>query len=444
MQKKYIKYVILILFMSMQISVSAQSSNPFEVVHTKKYLNSNKDSADKSIHVNKIEQSKSDINTNEQSPVENSNLIESNSITTQNTAEVRHTEQQTVGTSSNPFSVTHGTNQSGKSGDSLDISTDTNSSTDIDNTQELDKNHEEPVNTNEENELTKPVVNSNLEDGDKNLQDSNPFSVQSNTNKTNKSSEDQEKLDQMVSEEVTTKENIKTEEKTSFFNRFNRSSDKSYETTNFIFWIIFFTIFLFAILINYRRSFILKSYRGILNENYLKLIKREERNGFSPFFISLFVVFLLSIAIFIYLILLKIYNNDVGFWGYLYIFLGVFIVYVVRYIIIKLIGYIFGLEKVTEKYFFIILYYNVLLGICLLIINIFFAFGSDLIIAYSFKFGLVITVGLLFIRIIRGFLLSIQDNFIFKIQFILYLCAVEIAPTFILMKYLSGFSNSFI
>lgn len=211
--------------------------------------------------------------------------------------------------------------------------------------------------------------------------------------------------------------------------------------TKFIFWVIIFIIFLFAILINYKRPFILKSYRGILNENYLKLIKREENNGYSLFFMSLYFIFLLSISVFIYLLLFKYKNINIGLSGYIYLFLTLVGVYLIRWLVMKFLGYIFEIKQLTSKYFFFIIYYNILFGICLVAINVIFAFGNDVIATYSYYLGLIIFLSLLLIRYVRGLILSIQYKFLFKVQFILYLCAVEIAPVFISLKILSNFGQ---
>ena len=391
-----VRYILLIIFILLSsLGYSQQAGNPFEVFHTKKYKDT---SINKEINLENVND-----NSKEQkleSIIDPFKNIDSTII---KNLSVDNNDLDTPSSLENPFSVDHTSELSSIIQDSTINSFETDSSVVL---------HERDGEFGSTSIVSIP---------------DNPFEVVTTpANKLNKKQKSTlEKSIERVESSPITKERIK-------------------EGSSFIFWIIFLTIFLFAILINYKRSFILKSYRGILNENYLKLIKKEENNGFSFFFISLFIVFLFSISSFIYLYLDKIQNINIGFLLFVKIFFGLLIIYLLRSVFMRFMGYIFNLKVPFEKYFFIVIYFNILLGIALIAINIGFAFGSDIFVEYSFYGGLVLVAFSLLIRYLRGLLMSIQYNFLFKMQFIFYLCAVEIAPVFVILKLIESHNGSFL
>jgi len=419
MTLKIVKYFILIFVLLLQINVSAQvKTNPFEVTHTKQYLSKKKETKPKYKTKKTVVKPKKEV------------------VVTKNTIEVKITDEivklPSIGDDNNPFQVNKTQTENA-------TTIQTQDKVEIVENKITEENKDlsialSPIDSVKQEENISPIL---LAQDKK-----NPFSVSKGIPKTSKSTGNKKtennKIDVNKNVEVKKVENTtpSTNPISKYFSSKNETPQKN---STFVFWILFFTVFLFAILINYKRSFILKSYRGILNENYLKLIKREENEGFSFFFLSLYFVFILSLTTFIYMILIKVMNIEVSFLQFIYFFIAILAVYVVRLLVMRSIGYIFHLEQSTSKFFFIIIYYNILLGIGLIAINIAFAFGSETVVQYSYNIGLFLIGALLLIRNIRGLLLSIQHKFLVQVQFIFYLCAVEIAPTLISIKFLSNF-----
>lgn len=155
-------------------------------------------------------------------------------------------------------------------------------------------------------------------------------------------------------------------------------------------------------------------------------------HGFN---ILLFIVQLFSISFFIYLILIEVgYQTRENPWLlYIQICAAYFVFIGFKLFLEKIIGYLFNLEEMVNKYLYQKLTYKNYIGIFILVCNI--------LIIYTFGSSQTILLGIL--AIILGFnafsLLLSFKNFRSKIMphflyFILYLCALEIAPYIILYK----------
>ena len=169
------------------------------------------------------------------------------------------------------------------------------------------------------------------------------------------------------------------------------------------------------------------------NTKYLKIYSRDQ-NFFDNFDALLFINFMLSSAIF-GAVCLQFYSGEntlnINTMFKLTIGIGVFIL--IKVLLERLIGSLFEIDKLMDVYLFQKISYKNYLGLLLLPINgiIIYAFPKSLTVIY------VIVILLLIINLI-GLLTSfkthqniIKNNLFY---FILYLCALEIAPYILLYK----------
>lgn len=117
------------------------------------------------------------------------------------------------------------------------------------------------------------------------------------------------------------------------------------------------------------------------------------------------------------------------------------IVYAVKYLSLKFIGWITGYRQEADLYTFIIFLINKIMGICLLPVVVILAF-SDRPLANAFVLISFLLVGLmLLIRFFRSFGLLQSRVKISRFHFLLYIFSMEILPLFIIYKGVALFLN---
>jgi len=169
------------------------------------------------------------------------------------------------------------------------------------------------------------------------------------------------------------------------------------------------------------------------NSKYLKIYVREQK-FLDKFDALLFVNLILSTAIFCFICfhydsaLLTPSSDDLF---KLVVGIGIFVL--IKVLLERLIGSLFEIDKLIDAYLFQKISYKNYLGLLLLPINVFliFSFKPNLTIIYIIIIILlIINVSGLFTTIKTNQSLIKQNLF----YFILYLCALEIAPYIIIYK----------
>jgi hypothetical protein len=124
------------------------------------------------------------------------------------------------------------------------------------------------------------------------------------------------------------------------------------------------------------------------------------------------------------------------FWTFSFCLLGVCLAFLVKHTILYIVSVVFPITKEVKLYNFIIITAGILLGLILLPLNIFIAYSPEILgnfLTYT-AFGAIAIVYL--VRSVRS--LSVASPFLATDQFhfLVYLCAVEIAPLLVLIKFL--------
>ncbi|MBS1975336.1 MAG: DUF4271 domain-containing protein, partial [Bacteroidetes bacterium] len=154
------------------------------------------------------------------------------------------------------------------------------------------------------------------------------------------------------------------------------------------------------------------------------------------------ILFALSTGLFATFLVRYYYDpaKTTEFWAlYLYCVIAVAVVYIVKFLIFKLLGWIFNIKKATGNYLFVVFLVNKMMGICLLPFLMFIAFSGsgtvDVAIAISF---LMIAVFFLY-RYITCFGTVAAEIKLTVFHYFLYLCAFEIAPLLLMYKVVFSF-----
>lgn len=111
------------------------------------------------------------------------------------------------------------------------------------------------------------------------------------------------------------------------------------------------------------------------------------------------------------------------------------LVYTVKFAVLKLVGWSFKMEKVTDDYLYNVFLINKILGIALIPFSIILAFGSGGWLAPIFVVSIFIILILVLNRYTRSWI-SLGSFFQFsKFHFFMYFCASELIPLAILIKF---------
>ena len=173
------------------------------------------------------------------------------------------------------------------------------------------------------------------------------------------------------------------------------------------------------------------------SDKYLKIYREEEMTNW--FTVALFLVQVISFAFFIQLLLGYfgyVSKNDWVVYLQIFTMTGVFILG--KYLVEKIIFTSFNIEEVSEQFNLQKVSYRTYLGILLLPVNIVLFYNNSI-----SKTAIYIVIAAILVINLLTYLnsLKIYQNLIFGklFYFILYLCALEIAPYYFMYYW---FTNS--
>ncbi len=215
---------------------------------------------------------------------------------------------------------------------------------------------------------------------------------------------------------------------------------QSAPSSRFKFWIMTISLILLTLLIVLYSSLVSKAYRGFLNENFLKMIHRNEGRIVSIPYLLLYALYFISAATFIYLLSEHfgwiLYKEPVK--QYFACLAGVSLVFLVKHITLIILSLVFPISKQIRQYSFTIIVFNIILGICLLPFNLFIAFTAPGLAQGLIYLALALILVLYLYRSFRGLLIAGSYLSFHKFHFFMYLCTVEIAPVLLLVALLNG------
>lgn len=163
---------------------------------------------------------------------------------------------------------------------------------------------------------------------------------------------------------------------------------------------------------------------------------RDEYSASNRVGFLLSLLFLFTIPLFL--------GQAVEYWGidlrmsriamYSTIAVGLALMYLVKYITIRLSGFIFKVSKEAQEYATAMLIFVNMLGLFMLPVVICLEFVkqvSPLVFIYT---GAFFIAGFLCMRLLRGIVIGFSSNRVSKFYLFLYLCTLEIVPFVILVK----------
>ena len=214
--------------------------------------------------------------------------------------------------------------------------------------------------------------------------------------------------------------------------------NKQTYSKNFLFWIFLITLILMAFVVSNARSAVQNAYQALLSDNALRQIHRNQIGWGNFGQLALYGLFWLNMGIFAFLMFYRFSGQSP--YGQFATFLlcvgGVSLAFLIKHAILYVMASVFPIAKEIQLYNYIIMIGGIFLCMVLLPLNIFIAYSPDSL-KEIFIFAAFGIIGLVYLmRSLRS--LSVASPFLMTDQFhfLLYLCAVEIAPITILIKLL--------
>ena len=201
-------------------------------------------------------------------------------------------------------------------------------------------------------------------------------------------------------------------------------------------WMTILLVTVLTVLVNIYKSALAKVYRSFLNDNFLKMVHRDYGTVSMIPYLILYVFALILIGTFVFVVLThyKIAFFAAPILNFLACTGGVFAIFIIKHLILQIIGSVFPVSKEIEQYSFTIIIFGTMIG--------FFLLPTILLIIYApanltlpLIYGTFIVIGLIYLyRILRSLFIGLKYISLHKFHFFVYLCTIEIAPLLVLVK----------
>jgi hypothetical protein len=134
------------------------------------------------------------------------------------------------------------------------------------------------------------------------------------------------------------------------------------------------------------------------------------------------------------------YGNPEWFWFHFLYCAGLLaVLYLLKYVLLRVSGWIFNINRAAETYLFVVFLTNKIIGIFLLPFLVLIAFSGPFMTEVGVTLS-VMMIGLFYIyRFIASYAILHKEIKISGLYFFLYLCAFEIAPLLLIYKVLVNY-----
>lgn len=209
------------------------------------------------------------------------------------------------------------------------------------------------------------------------------------------------------------------------------------------FWLLAFLLAIIALLMAVR-IFYRKSFSELLNAffsfRYTGQLVRDDNILLQRTTVILTIVFTLTVSLFLYqsgtALSWKLPFAVKGFNAYIFFALIISAIYALKFMALKMAGFIFDIAPEMETYVFSVYLINNIFGLLLLpVVLINFLYPAFITQFTGIAVLLIAGIFLLY-RFIRGILISRESSQHSPVYLFFYLCALEFAPLLVLVKVL--------
>ncbi|MFN0081391.1 MAG: DUF4271 domain-containing protein [Ferruginibacter sp.] len=218
-------------------------------------------------------------------------------------------------------------------------------------------------------------------------------------------------------------------------------SQKLRNGKDWLFYYLLALLFFFGLIrMNYARYF--KDLFRFFFRTSLRVIQIREQlvqSGLQSLFFNIFFAF--SFGAYIYLLSVY-YESSLQVSNWLIPIgaaLCLLVLYMGKYLFLKLSGWLFSIGTATETYTFIVFLINKVAGVAILPFLILIAFAATEIVDIAVTLSLVLVVGLFLYRFLRAYQPVQSEVKVGRLHFLIFFLAIEIAPLLIIYKLLIRF-----
>jgi hypothetical protein len=184
-----------------------------------------------------------------------------------------------------------------------------------------------------------------------------------------------------------------------------------------------------------------KYFQDIFNTFWRPAIRQKQirdqlqQAGMTSLLFNIFFVF--SAALFSYLLINYITKSSIQPWLLFAVcFFSITFIYVGKYFVLKLTGWMFGQQTAIDSYIFIVFLINKILSILLIPLMLILAFGDHIFQRIAFTVSLILLSFLLIYRFILSFSGLHNELKISWLHLFLYVCGFEVIPVLLIYKLL--------
>lgn len=209
------------------------------------------------------------------------------------------------------------------------------------------------------------------------------------------------------------------------------------ESKDELFYIFCGTLFFLGIL----RVGFPKYFQDVFNVFWRSAFRQKQirdqlqQAGMTTLLFNIFFVF--SAALFSYLVITYTTSYSLQPWLLFTIcFFSITFIYIGKYFILKLTGWMFGQQTAADSYIFIVFLINKILSILLIPLMLVLAFGDPMLQQVAFTISIVLLSALLVYRFILSFTGFRNELRISLLHLVLYVGGFEIIPVLVIYKLL--------
>ena len=218
----------------------------------------------------------------------------------------------------------------------------------------------------------------------------------------------------------------------------NRGVEETISLSYLPLWMIILSMCLLVFILFSKRDHLATLIRSISNNNFMKMTNYGENGGRTIPYIVGYLIFLINIALFIYLYVTKQFDYNPDFF-FAMVLLGTTVVFLGKHLVNLFFSWIFHMDKELRLYdFTIISFYNIL-GLFFLVLNILIVFGRNSWLKPLVVVGVLMFIIFLLSRYYKGLRIGQGQLNRHFIHFFLYFCAFEFSPWVIVYTVVKGF-----
>lgn len=207
--------------------------------------------------------------------------------------------------------------------------------------------------------------------------------------------------------------------------------------TDWMVMVILLSFFSIAWVRFYYDNFLVVTLNSTTNSQVADKMFRERNTLTARVSFVLNTVFIINSALFICQILhhfkLQIFNFS-ELTGFFIILLAIVVAHLIKYLVYKIFGFLFMIDKLISIFIHNLFVYNKTLGLALIPVVTAIPFLEERFRSIAIYIGVICFILTYCAQIIRGLKIILYNN-IYKYYLILYLCALEILPLLVVYKF---------